>query len=263
VVAEYLAERRSPPGRPSAGARRGRSPGLRKRLEARYAKDISKPFFARAMHDPTDPTGDSYYPQLHRHWGVCAEELLHHTSRYYCYTEAFLRNLSGRRSFEMAGYRPKLLSEEQRKLMGAILTGLPDRASGSAIVRVVEAARRGDGQVDPDLTEQYRKQLALVPHNATVAFDHDFQERDLPEDLPPLDPFLAIAERLQMPVAVHGRCVEVSLRLLAQHLDSPQHQVRENLQDSVLWLHEAGYRLRNHPDLTHAEAEEIGDNGCV
>jgi hypothetical protein len=189
---------------------------------------------------------------------VCAEELLHHTSRYYSYTEAFLRNLSGERDFEMAGYRPERMSEEQRKLMGAILSGLPDRASGEAIVRLVEAVRAGRHDVDPDLRERYQEQIALVPHDATVAFDKDFHERDLPSNLPPLDPFLAIAQRLQMPVAVKGRRVEVSLRLLARHLDAPEHQVRENLQEAVVWLHEAGYHLRNHPELTHAEADEIG-----
>jgi hypothetical protein len=215
------------------------------------------------MRPQTDSRRAKYYPQLSRQWGVCAEELLHHTSRYYSYTEAFLRNLSGERGFEMAGYSPERLSEEQRKLMGAILSGRPDCTSGSAIVRIVDAVRDGRAELDPDLLAQYREQLALIPHDATVAFDHDFHERDLPEDLPPLDPFLAIAERLQMPVAVKGRRVEVPLKLLAQHLDSPQHQVRKNLQEAVVWLHEAGYHLHSHPELTHAEAEEIGDEGHV
>jgi hypothetical protein len=82
-------------------------------------------------------------------------------------------------------------------------------------------------------------------------------------DVAPLDPFLNIAERLQMPVAVHDHHVEVCLQSLARHLDSPSSALRSNLHNAVLQLHDAGYVLRNHPHLTHSEAHDIGDDDAV
>jgi serine kinase of HPr protein (carbohydrate metabolism regulator) len=79
----------------------------------------------------------------------------------------------------------------------------------------------------------------------------------------PLDPFMNIAERLQMPVAVRDHHVEVCMHTLADHLSSPNSALRTNLHNAVLDLHNAGYVLRNHPHLTHTEAHQIGDEGAV
>jgi hypothetical protein len=190
----------------------------------------------------------------HRQWGGCAEELLHYTSRYYPYTEAFLRNLVARRDFRMAGYQAQRLSEMQRPLMLAILITQPGPESGADVVALVERVRDGDAGVDEVLISRHQERLELIAHSGVPAEPHPFQPHVLPEHLPPLDPFLAIAERLDVPVRIAGHQVEVPYELLAQHLDSPISQVRENLQQAVLWLHDAGYRLHNHPHLTHAES---------
>ena len=60
-----------------------------------------------------------------------------------------------------------------------------------------------------------------------------------------------------MPVAVKERHVEICMQTLARHLDSPNATLRSNLHEAVLVLHNAGFSLRNHPDLTHAEAQQL------
>ena len=72
---------------------------------------------------------------------------------------------------------------------------------------------------------------------------------------------IGIAERLQMPVAVRDHHVEVSLRELAGHLQSPNSTLRTNLHNAIIALHNSGFVLRNHPHLTHNEANTISDEG--
>jgi hypothetical protein len=201
-----------------------------------------------------NPTPDPLHPtRPHRQWGGCADELLHYTSRYYPYTEAFLRNLVSRRDFRMAGYQAQRLSDVQRPLMLAMLISQPDAESGTDVITLVERVRDGDAGIDEVLISRHQERLKLIAHSGVPLQPHAFEPHVLPENLPPLDPFLAIAERLEVPVRVAGHQVEVPYELLARHLDSPTSQVRENLQQAVLWLHDAGYRLHNHPHLTHAE----------
>ena len=197
---------------------------------------------------------ESSYPVIHRRWGGFAEELLHHTSRYYHYTEAFLRNLTGRRDFSLAGYGPERLTATQRKLLVAILSQPPTAASGRDVLAIIEAVKAGLEVVDEGLLERYRDGMALLPHEISHPYYLSFHEHTPPPDLPPLDPFLTLARRLRIPASVHGHHVEVPLRLLAEQLDSPVEQVRANLQEAVNWLHEAGYRLHNNPDLTFEDA---------
>ena len=82
-------------------------------------------------------------------------------------------------------------------------------------------------------------------------------------DVGPLDPFMSLADRLLMPVAVHDRHVEVSLHDLANHLQSPNSTLRTNLHNAIITLHNSGYVLRNHPHLTHDEAHAISDEDAV
>ena len=203
-----------------------------------------------------------YYPDFHRGWGSCAEELFHYTSRYYVYTEAFLRNLADDRQFRMSGYQADRLSVEQRELMAAILCCPPDRETAGGVTLIVSSTLKGELAPPDGLAERYRDQLARIPRGSTIAFRaHD--HRPDPDDTPPLDPFLNLAERLLMPVAVREHHVEVSLHTLAKHLDSPVSRIRTNLQDAVLRLHNAGYLVRNHRHLTHNEAHSIADEDAV
>ncbi len=207
--------------------------------------------------------GGHLYPPFHRGWGGFAEELFHYTSRYFCATEAFLRHLAGDEGFMMSGYKATDLSPEQRDLMAAVLSCAPDRRAAGTLVGIVGAVLRPDPGVKSEWLDAYRVQLAEVARNR----ESPAQRSHLPvfdnPDVLPLDPFLNIAERLQMAVAVHEGHVELSLYALAEHLMSPNSTLRTNLHNAVLLVHNAGYVLRNHPHLTHTEARLLGDEDAV
>ena len=203
-----------------------------------------------------------YYPTFHCGWGGCAEELFHYTSRYYTYTEAFLRNLSEDRGFSMANYNAKQLSSEQKQLMAAVLACKPDSQSASTIIEIVTSSSLGKAFVSQIQTERYREQIERIPKGVKLVYRRCLK-RPASDDLSPLDPFLNIAERLRIPVAVKEHHIEVSLSDLAEHLDSSISNMRINLQNAVLRLHAAGYLLRNHPGLTHKEAKTIADEDAV
>ena len=203
-----------------------------------------------------------FYPPFHSGWGGFAEELFHYTSRYYFATEAFLRNLTEDDAFAMSGYKAAMLSALQRDLMAAVLSCAPDRDSGAAATSIVSAVVRREPGVEPRWAERFIDRLEGIPKHETL-LGHGHPARESALGVSPLDPFMNIAERLQMPVAVRDRHVEICMHTLAGHLSSPNSAVRTNLHNAVLELHNAGYVLRNHPHLTHSEAHEIGDEGAV
>jgi hypothetical protein len=203
-----------------------------------------------------------FHPDFHHGWGGCAEELFHYTSRYYAYTEAFLRNLSGDRSFSMAKYKASKMSQEQRLLMAAVLSCRPNKRNAATIVEIVNTASLGKSFVNQHQLDHYHNQIERIPKGVDLVYKQGIMP-EKSNDLSPLDPFLNIAERLRLPVAVRGRHVELSLNQLAEHLDSPVSTMRTNLQNAVLKLHEAGYQLRNHPGLTHREAKSIADKDAT
>jgi hypothetical protein len=203
-----------------------------------------------------------YYPDFHPGWGGCADELFHYTSRYFVCTQAFLRNLADQRQFNMSGYQAGNLSKTQRHLMAAILAGEPDLHSARGITQIVRSVINGESGISDALTEAYREYLNVIPQDAELVHSHRRDHHSQP-DVAPLDPFLNLAGRLNLPVAVHTRRVEVPLRTLAQHLDSPNSSLRKSLQEAILNLHVAGYALKNHPGLTHKAARQLGDENSL
>ena len=202
-----------------------------------------------------------FYPLPHPGWGGFAEELFHYTSRYYKTTEVFLRSLGGSEDFEMAGYSAARLAPGQRQAMAAILACPPDTGSARALITLVEAVQAGSDAVAAEIAARYPPPLADHPSPDTVEPQVHFESAGL-DEVDPLDPFMSLAERLLMPVAVRDRHVEVSLHHLARHLQSPNSTLRTNLHNAVIVLHSHGYVLRNHPDLTHDEAHAITLDGC-
>jgi hypothetical protein len=202
-----------------------------------------------------------FYPPFHSGWGGFAEELFHYTSRYFLATEAFLRNLVDDRGFSMAGYKAAKLSSPQRELMAMLLAASPEPETGVHIVRIVEAVKAGSGEADEALLSRYRANAPRPDVEEIVERSHSAVPQG--EDVEPFDLFLNLAERLLMPVALRDRHVEVSLHQLAHHLDSGNSALRSNLQAAVVRLHEAGFVLRNHPHLTHSEAQAISDGDAV
>lgn len=206
--------------------------------------------------------GCHFHPPFHWGWGGFAEELFYHTSRYYFATEVFLRNLAEDKTFSMPGYKAENLSAPQRDLMAAVLSHEPDRQAGSSVISIVSAAMLKNPDIEESLAELYMGQ-SEKPHSGEMPVQRRYFHSREKKDVPPLDPFLNIAERLLLPVAIRGHHVEISLHLLAGHLDSPSSTLRTNLQNAVLQLHNAGYILRNHPHLTHMEAHAIVDGESV
>lgn len=203
-----------------------------------------------------------YYPEFHFGWGSCAEELFHYTSRYSTCTEAFLRNLADQRQFSMSGYQAAKLSEPQRRLMAAVLSCAPDLHAARALTSIVRSVSIGDQGISEELTIRYQENLNIIPKGVTLVYSERVHVPDL-SNVAPLDPFLNIAKRLNLPVAVRNHHVEVSLKKLADHLDSPNATLRSNLQEAILRVHTAGYILRNHPGLTHKTAKIIGSEDAV
>jgi hypothetical protein len=203
-----------------------------------------------------------YYPEFHPGWGGCADELFHYTSRYFACTQAFLRNLADQRQFNMSGYQASNLSKTQRHLMAAILAGEPDLHSARAVTQVVRTVINGKSGISDSLAESYQDFLNVIPDDVELTHSHRTHNRSLP-DVAPLDPFLNLAGRLKLPVAVHTHHLEVPLKALAQHLDSPNPSLRNSLQAAIVDLHFAGYALKNHPGLTHKAARELGDDNSL
>ena len=208
----------------------------------------------------SNPSEGHYYGIFHSSWGGFIEELFFYTSRYYSVTEAFLRVLTGKRDFSMTGYKAKNLTEIQRPVMAAILSNAPTIHTGNAVVSIVQQVIKGEVDIDENLLKDFSpkplQQLPSAIHEVRVIPKH-------PLDISPIDPWLSMAERLQMPVAVRDHHVEIDMIVLAQHLNSPNLTIRKNLHNGIMDLHNAGYELRNHPHLTHAEAHQIGDEGAV
>ncbi len=201
-----------------------------------------------------------YYEGFHPAWGGFSEELFHYTSRYYGVTEAFLKVLAERPVFSMSGYKAQRLSDPQRESMATILGYPPERESGTAVISIVERVICGEPDVEDGLLQRYPPKPGLIERVESLV-GHANPPRPL--DVTPLEPWLSMAERLLMPVAVREHHVEVDMKVLAQHLDSANPVIRTNLQQAIIELHEAGYLLRNHPHLTHSEAHEIADEGAV
>jgi len=203
-----------------------------------------------------------FYAEFHPGWGGFAEELFHYTSRYYFATEAFLRNLSGDRDFKMSGYKAPHLSEAQRQLMAAVLAQPPDERCALAAMSIVNSVLDRSPGIDPDMEEYYLQQHKRPRPVLAMMADRSAREHE-PACSSHLDPFLSLAERLQIPVAVRDHHIELSLHQLAEQLDSANSTVRCNLQEAIIQLHNAGYMIKNHPHLTHAEAHVIADEDAV
>jgi hypothetical protein len=197
-----------------------------------------------------------FYPECHPGWGGCAEELFHYTSRYGAYTESLLRNLSGQRQFNMTGYQAAKLSAEQRRLMAAILTHQPCCRTARDITQIIRAVTNGETHASTELMIRYEDQLKVIPKDVKLVYCGKSHHHEMSE-VSPLDPFLNMASRLKLPVAICGNHVEIPLKELAPHLDSSSPSLRNTLQEAILQLHFAGYQLKNHPGLTHRAVREL------
>ncbi|MES9998550.1 MAG: hypothetical protein ABW125_04015, partial [Candidatus Thiodiazotropha lotti] len=160
------------------------------------------------------------------------------------------------RQFNMSGYQAANLSHEQRRLMAAILTHKPCCRTARDITQIIRGVINGESHASEALITQYEDQLKVIPKDVELVYSGKAHHHEMP-DVAPLDPFLNMASRLQLPVAVRGSHVEIPLKELAQHLDSSNSSLRNSLQEAILQLHFAGYQLKNHPGLTHREVRKL------
>ena len=183
------------------------------------------------------------YPAPHPDYGHHAEELFHYTSRYYGYTEAFLRAKSGQAEFCMAEYHAHHLSPRQRRVLAGLLAAPAGKTVVHEIAQLVTTVCRGSESVDGRLYDFYS---ARVPQRVTGK-----RCRGAPVEChgrrSSLDPLLHLAGRYQIPVEVVGREVRMSLRTLVPFLDSPVPVMRRNIQRCISALHGGGYVLHNIP----------------
>ncbi|OOY72501.1 endonuclease [Solemya velum gill symbiont] len=201
-----------------------------------------------------------YYEIFHPGWGGFVEELFFYTSRYYGVTEAFLRNLTGIPDFSMSAYKAKCLSELQKSVLATILTKAPDREAGLAVVNIINKVKKHKVDVDNDLLEIFPPRSV---HKTPTEVHGPHKKHTHQVDISPIEPWLNMAKRLQMVVAVHSHHIEIDMQVLARHLNSENETIRNNLLNSIIDLHNAGYEIRNHPHLTHSEAHLIGDEGST
>ncbi len=194
-----------------------------------------------------------YYPVSDRRWGGCAEELLRYTSRYYVYAQALLRSLASRFEFEMAGYQASRLNLEQRALLAQMLALPPVPELAVDVIVLVESVIVGEVSLSRELVARYP--VTPVQPKKPVLVYADRPHEHLVTDTTPLDPFISLATRLHIPYSVEGHHVDVPFRVLARHLDSSLAQVRENLRDAILFLHEGGYLLRNDGETSEADSD--------
>ena len=182
-----------------------------------------------------------FYPLSDRRWGNSAEELLRYTSRYYTYTQSLLRNLSESPEFNMAGYQAAGLSMAQRALMAQMLALPPVQEVARDVIVLVRSRILGEAEPSAELIERYP--IVPVQPKQPVLVYADRPHEPRADGASPLDPFINLAARLHLPYEVDGRHLRVPFRLLVKHLDSNNAQIRENLRDAVLHLHEGGYVL--------------------
>lgn len=193
------------------------------------------------------------YPPFHPRWGGFAEELFHYSSRYFALAQSFLRNLSGDRDFDLSGFRAQEMHGRQRDIMARLLSLPPTAETALAVIALIRCIDTGMDETEcPELASH----LEALDIEVEPAHHHGRPRPAGSIATASPDPFLHLAERLGMPVRVHEQHVEIDLHLLGEHLDSPDATLRSNLQAAIVQLHDAGFVIRHHPHLTHAEARQ-------
>lgn len=183
-----------------------------------------------------------YYPPPHADFSEHAQELFFYTSRYYVYTEKFLRRLTGRESFHMAGYQAEHLSPIQRSVMAIVLASPANTRAGQALTDIVEHVRAGSRTAPPGLSTRYRTRT-YSPRVRHHEFPRTRTAGTVARDS--ADPLLNMARRLRIPARRQGAVISLAFPALARHLDSSNPTIRRNLQDAIATAHASGYHIRH------------------
>lgn len=184
---------------------------------------------------------------IHPSWGNHAEELVYRTSRYYAYTEDFLRRISGVNRFSFGDFRAQFLDADQRAVMTHLLRRPAGRTTGRAVIALI---LRLNGQ---------GKKIHKGFRSTTQSIPPKFRGRTPPSitrhNVHPLDPFLNLTERFGVPVRRQGRHLWVPFPTLKTLLDASHPSLRQALRDAIEQLHDGGFHLHG----LHEGSQKSGD----
>lgn len=180
------------------------------------------------------------YPSIHAAFKPYAEELFFHTSRYYVYTERFLRELVHCKHFSMAGYSASRMSSAQRRVMRGLLSQSPEPEIGQAIIQIIQLVLRGEEHVPADLDLCHP---ALVRPSQSIGCHSQGLGSGLALCNTPVEPFLNFARRFHLRVDVDGATVVLSVAHLQRILSSSDFKIRSIFEEILRHLISNGYRV--------------------
>ncbi|HIA08402.1 MAG TPA: hypothetical protein EYN73_04875 [Chromatiaceae bacterium] len=126
--------------------------------------------------------------------------------------------------------------------MAFLLSKPTSKSNTQAIIELVETVAKGRQAIPLRLRRQFRgiQFNPVIHHPEPSAIGAHPLCR-----VPPADPILNLARRLQIPACLKGKTVFVSFPVLARCLDGANSAIRDNLQQAILLLQRSGYHLHN------------------
>lgn len=181
----------------------------------------------------------------HASWGNHAEELIFRTSRYYAYTEDFLRRTSGVNDFSFGDYRAQSVTPEQRATMARLLRRAAGRVTGRAVIALISRIQESGKQAR--LPSRPRSRSRPLESNLGARPPHPRLK------VRAEDPFLNLANRFGIRVRRQGRHLWVPYPTLKALLDAPHPRLRQSVRNAIEQLHDGGFHLHGSRGVLRRE----------
>ena len=180
------------------------------------------------------------YPEPHPAWGVCADELLFHTSRYAVYTARRLAALANVPATDLAGFHASRMDAEQRACMARLLARPPQLDTAKAIVRLASAVADQETGVPEDVrwlagrcgVSPHIQLLSARPHRSTGL-----------AKVNPADVLRHFGRRYGFDVRIQGQRIWLDSRRFEVVLGSSNSRVQRNIEEVLQDLSRAGYTV--------------------
>ena len=180
------------------------------------------------------------FPDPHPAWGVCADELLFHTSRYADYTARRLSALSAGAADGMSGFQAHRMDPRQRACMALLLSFPPAPRTARAISQLAGAVAALERGV-PEEVRRVAGECRARPHMRLTA-RRPKRSTGL-NAVHPTDVLLHLGRRYGFGVRIMGRRVWLDRLRCDRLLKSENARVRHNLQEVLQHLNRAGYAV--------------------